>query len=131
MIQVSFSFESAREAADFLIKVSVETEMTPSVVTSEKVETETPVKLTSAKATKKKVEPAPVVDIPNDDFGLDEEATPEDAKEYTFDDIAAIAKKHLKEKGSESLIKILSQFKAKKVTDVSASEYPSLARALA
>lgn len=129
MIQVSFSFESAREAADFLIKVSVETEMTPSVVMSEKVETEPPVKLAGAKATKKKVEPAPVVDIPNDDFGLDEEATP--AKEYTFDDIAAIAKKHLKEKGSESLIRILGQFKAKKVTDVSASEYPSLARALA
>lgn len=129
MIQVNFSFKSAREAADFLIKVGVETEMKPNVMLTEKVETEEP-KATKAKATKKKVEPAPVVDIPNDDFGLDEEpAAP--SKEYSFEDIAALAKKHLKEKGSESLIKILSQFKAKKVTDVSPAEYAKFAEALA
>jgi leucyl aminopeptidase (aminopeptidase T) len=125
MIQVSFSFESAREAADFLIKVGVKTEMKPDVVVSEKVETETPVKPVKAKASKKKAEP--VVDIPEEDDLLG--TSP--AKEFTFEDIADLAKKFLKANGSEALIKVLGQFKAKKVTDVPKSEYSKLAEALA
>lgn len=129
MIQISFSFKSAREAADFLIKVGVETDMKPSVSSIEMVDVEEPVKPVKARASKKKAEPTPVIDIPSDDFGLDEPSAP--AKEYSFEDIAALAKKHLKEKGSESLIKILSQFKAKKVTDISPASYANFASALA
>lgn len=124
MIQVSFSFNSHAEAMDFLAGLGSHNvaEMVAPTVT--KGEEPKPVK---TRVSKKKAEP--VVDIPNDDFGLDEPSAP--AKEYSFEDIAALAKKHLKEKGSESLIKILAQFKAKKVTDVSPAQYATLAEALA